>query len=177
MIREELVADAEALGRRVEELAAALFRDYAHSGLTVLCIAPGARRFVADLTRALAARGVAADRLDLRVQRLDETELGPVQVDPFDVDRLRDREVVVVDDIADEGLLLPSVVELIETACEVRSIRTAVLVDKRERRRVSVSPDYVGFAVERGRIFGYGIDAGAGEDSLDRIGVWIDERF
>jgi hypoxanthine phosphoribosyltransferase len=177
LIREELVADAEALGRRVEELAGALFRDYADGGLTVLCIAPGARRFVADLTHALAARGVVADRLNLRVQRLDDTELGPVQVDPFDVDRLRDREVVVVDDIADEGFVLPSVVELIETACDVRSIRTAALIDKRERRRVSVSLDYVGFVVERGRVFGYGIDAEPGHGDFDRIGVWIDERF
>lgn len=177
MASEELVADAPAIARRVEELAAALFRDYADSSLSVLCIAPGAKRFVAELTRALSLRGLVPDCVDLRVQRIDDTELGPVQVDPFDTDRLRDREIVVVDDIADEGLLLRAVVELLETSCDVRSIRTAVLVDKRERRRVRVALDYVGFVVERGQVFGYGINEGGDHADLDRIGVWIDERF
>ena len=70
------------------ELAARLARDYADAPLTVICIAEGATRFVGDLLRLLAGRGVEAERLDVRAHRTEGTTLGPVQVEHFDPDGL-----------------------------------------------------------------------------------------
>ncbi|HEY6363442.1 MAG TPA: hypothetical protein VI585_01495 [Candidatus Binatia bacterium] len=39
-----------------------------------------------------------------------------------------------------------------------RSIKICALIDKRERQRVDVPADYVGFEVDKGFIVGYGID-------------------
>jgi hypoxanthine phosphoribosyltransferase len=84
--------------------------------------------------------------------------------------------VLVLDDIADEGATLRAVLEIAALG-EPRSLRTAVLVDKRERRRVAVPLDYVGFSVERGWVVGYGMDLDGRYRELDWIGVLVDERF
>ncbi len=176
-MRIEPLVSEEALRARIGSLVDALYRDFADSQLTVLCIATGARRFVADLDAGLRARNLRPAHTEVRVHRSDGTELGPVQIGSLDAEALRDRDVLIVDDIVDEGLTLQAVIELVETTCEVRTIRTAVLVDKRERRRVDVPLDYVGFRVERGWVIGYGMDLDGAHRELDWIGVAVDDRF
>ena len=73
--------------------------------------------------------------------------LVPVAVEPFDAARCRDRDVVVVDDIADEGRTLDAVLQLVRAAAP-RRVRTAVLVSKPARRRIAVPLDYVGFGMD-----------------------------
>ena len=82
-------------------------------------------------------------------RRPSGTDLGAVQVDGFDPTVLEERDLLIVDNIADGGTTLRAVLELVELA-ETRTVRTAVLVNKQERRRQEVRLDYVGFEVERG---------------------------
>jgi hypoxanthine phosphoribosyltransferase len=65
----------------------------------------------------------------------------------------------------------------IAALAEPRSLRCAVLVDKRERRRAAVTPDYAGFVVESGWVVGFGMDLDGAHRELDYIGVVRDERF
>jgi hypoxanthine phosphoribosyltransferase len=66
--------------------------------------------------------------------------------------------------------------ELVAEA-EPRSLRSAVLVDKRESRREPLSLDYVGFVVERGWVVGFGMDLDGRYRELDFVGVVVDPRF
>jgi hypoxanthine phosphoribosyltransferase len=86
------------------------------------------------------------------------------------------QDVLVVDDIADAGVTLRAVLEVVALA-ETRSVRTAVLVDKRERRQEDIALDYVGFEVESGWVIGYGMDVDGEYRDLDWIGVLRDDRF
>ena len=172
---EPLFSEAE-IEVRIGELSARIYRDYADSPLTILCIAEGARRFVDALVAVLVARGLQPDRITVRARRTEGTSLGPVQVDSFDSQRLEDRDVLVVDDIADEGSTLRAVLDLVSMA-EPRSVRTAVLVDKREHRTEPLALDYVGFEVESGWVIGYGMDVDGEYRDLDWIGVLRDDRF
>ncbi|MCP5068416.1 MAG: hypothetical protein GY946_17790, partial [bacterium] len=146
-MRIEPLFSEEQIQERVRELADRLARDYFDLPLTVICIAEGARRFVDDLLRQLARCGVEPERLDVRAQRTEGTTLGPVQVDHFDPEGLEGRDVLVADDIADEGATLRAVLEIVSLG-EPRSVCTAVLIDKRERRTESVSIDYAAFELE-----------------------------
>ncbi len=175
-MRIEPLFSEDEVRERVAQLAARLARDYADSPLTVVCIAEGATRFVGDLLRLLAQRGVVAERLDVRAHRTEGTTLGPVQVEHFDPDGLDGRDVLVADDIADEGATLLAVLEIVSLA-EPRSVRTAVLIDKRERRRHDVPVDYAGFEIERGWVIGYGMDVDGEYRDLDWIGLLKDDRF
>ncbi len=71
---------------------------------------------------------------------------------------LRDRHVLVVDDILDEGPTLAAILG----ACRAQgaaSVRAAVLVKKRHDRCVAgLAPDYIGVEVEDRYVFGCGMD-------------------
>ena len=172
---EPLFTEAE-IEARIRELSARIYRDYADSPLIILCIAEGAARFADALTAAVEPRGLRPERLTVRVRRTEGTELRPVQVDAFEAERLDDRDVLVVDDIADEGSTLRAVLELVSLA-DPRSVRTAVLVDKREHRTEALDLDYVGFEIESGWVIGYGMDVDGEYRDLDWIGVLRDDRF
>lgn len=152
------------------EIADRLYRDYADSPLTFLCIDEGARRFVEVLTERLERGNVRFEVHYVRATRTRGTTSGEVQVDAFDPSVLEDRDVLVVDDIADEGATLRAVLELVELA-ETRTVRTAVLVDKHERRSQPLRLDYVGFEVESGWVVGFGMDVDGEFRDLDEIGV------
>ena len=165
---------AHEVRERVQVLAARLYRDYADSPLSIVCIAEGARRFAEALAGPLEKRGVPLDVHFVRAQRTRGTELGEVQVESFDPGVLEDRDVLVVDDIIDEGATLKAVLDLVGLA-DVRSVRTAVLVSKGERRGESVGVDYVGFEVERGWVVGFGMDLDGEFRDLDEIRLVADE--
>jgi hypoxanthine phosphoribosyltransferase len=68
------------------------------------------------------------------------------------------RDVVVVDDIFDEGATLKAVVDDLRQS-GARSVHTAVLVDKRHDRKVpGFRADFVGLEVEDRYVFGCGMD-------------------
>ena len=66
---------------------------------------------------------------------------------------VRDRHVLVVEDIADTGLTLETVVARIRAAAPASVKRCALLV-----RRGSPVPDFTGLALAPGFVVGYGID-------------------
>jgi hypoxanthine phosphoribosyltransferase len=175
-MRIEPLFSEDEIEARIRQLSARIYRDYADSPLVVVCIAEGALRFVDALLADVEPRGLRPERLDVRARRTDGTDLHPVQVDAFDAELLEDRDVLVVDDIADEGTTLRAVLELVSMA-EPRSIKTAVLIDKREGRTEPLDLDYVGFEIERGWVIGYGMDVDGEYRELDWIGVLRDDRF
>ena len=155
---------------RISEIADRLYRDYADSPLTLLCIAEGAKRFAETLTERLQRDNVRHEIHYAVARRSSGTDPDAVEVEGFDPSLLEERDVLVVDDIVDGGTTLRAVLELVELA-ETRTVRTAVLVNKQERRRQEVRLDYVGFEVERGWVVGYGMDVEGEFRDLDEIGV------
>jgi hypoxanthine phosphoribosyltransferase len=167
---------AETVRTRIAELARQLARDQAGAPFVIVCIDRGAVRFVEALVAALARHGVRPEVRHVRARRTEGRELRAVQVESFDPARFEGRDVVVVDDIADEGATLRAVLELVADA-EPRRLRSAVLVDKRESRREPLRLDYVGFEVERGWVVGFGMDLDGSYRELDYVGVVVDPRF
>ena len=69
----------------------------------------------------------------------------------------RDRTVLLVDDILDEGITL-SAIEARYRAEGAKAVFKAVLVRKDRPRKVPVSVDFVGLDVPDRYVFGYGMD-------------------
>jgi len=72
---------------------------------------------------------------------------------------LRDRTVLIVDDILDGGMTLAAIVEEVK-AMGAAVVQTAVLVDKHHKRVENglKNADFVGLQVDDHYIFGYGMD-------------------
>jgi len=166
----ELVS-ADAVRARLEELVVEVAGVLAGRRPLFIVIAEGARRFAQTIARGVAARGVECDELIVRARRTEGTKLlGHVQLDSFDAERCRGRDVLVLDDIADEGRTLAAVLDRVRAAGPA-SLRTAVLVSKQARRLVPLSLDHVGFHIEDGWIVGFGMDLDGRFRDLDHLAV------
>lgn len=71
---------------------------------------------------------------------------------------LKDRAVIIVDDILDEGVTLAEIIKYCKKA-GASEVACAVLIDKKhERKKGELKADYVGLEIEDRYIFGYGMD-------------------
>jgi len=160
--------------RAVEERIAGLAHELANAlpgrAPLLAVIAEGARRFADRLAAGLAERGVRAEQVVVRARRSRGTRLLPVELEGCAPAQFAARDVVVVDDIADEGRTLEAVCAQVR-AGGPHSLRTAVLVSKVSRRQVSLALDHVGFEVARGWVVGFGMDLDGAYRELDFLGV------
>ena len=70
---------------------------------------------------------------------------------------LKDRNILIVDDIFDEGITLLEIIKYCKNK-GAREIYSAVLVDKIHNRKVDSKPDYIGLEIEDRYLFGFGMD-------------------
>jgi hypoxanthine phosphoribosyltransferase len=112
----------------------------------------GAFVFFADLVRELAIE-CEVDFIRARSYGSGTMSSGRVQIlKDIEID-VRKRHVLVVEDIADTGLTLDTVVARIRAASPASVKRCALLV-----RAGSPQPEFAGFTIEPGFVVGYGID-------------------
>ena len=83
---------------------------------------------------------------------------------------VKDRHVLLLDDILDSGHTLAAIREKLETA-QPRSVRICVLLSKKKERAREVGADYVGFEIEDEFVVGYGLDYDERYRNLPCIGV------
>lgn len=156
--------------RRVRRLGAEISALYADvDEITVIAIVNGSIFFAADLLRAI----TIPTRLDcLRVSSYGN-DTKPVTT-PQILDRirldLRDRHVLLIDDILDTGRTISRVVEVV-SQLQPATLRTCMLLEKRARRQVPFDADFVGFQIPDDFVVGYGLDFAERYRSLPCIGV------
>jgi len=161
---------ARAVDDRIAALAGELASALGGSEPLLVVIAEGALRFAQRLTERLAEHGVRAEQRFVRARRSRGLELRPVELEGCEAPQFYGRDVVVADDIADEGRTLEAVCARVREGAP-RSLRTIVLVSKLSRRQVPLALDHVGFEVARGWVVGYGMDLDERYRELDWLGV------
>jgi hypoxanthine phosphoribosyltransferase len=168
----ELVFGPEEISRQVKAVAAKVDAHYGPlvsraDPLVVLGVLNGAFVFMADLIRAVSIPlEVDFIRLSSYEDRADSSQEVVLLKAPERP--IAGRHLLVVEDIADCGLTLQWLLGYLETKGPM-SVKTAVLVDKRERREVKVELDYTGFVQEGGFLVGYGLDYAKSYRELDGI--------
>jgi len=172
-VKQTCLISREAIARRVAELGAQISRDYAGRDLVMVGVLKGAFIFLADLVRELAFP-VEIDFARLASYGGGTSPTGEVHITKDVELPLKDRDVLIVEDIMDIGYTLSFLKQHLATH-RPRSLKICCLIDKRERREVEVQLDYTGFVVERGFLVGYGLDCGEKQRTLPEIYV-IEEK-
>jgi hypoxanthine phosphoribosyltransferase len=140
----------------VRELARQIAVDYQHRPVTIVGVLTGSLMFLADLVRHLDLP-LRIGLLQASSYRGDNKTPGPLQVGPEMLPDLRDRHVLLLDDILDTGRTLATLVPKIRSM-GVASVKIAVLLRKKGRQQVSLQPDYCGFDIPDRFVVGYGLD-------------------
>jgi len=161
---------AEALNRRIAELATEIRRDVTEEDLHLVCVLKGAVFFLSDLVRKMEG-GVSIDFMALSSYGSGMTSSGEVRLIK-DLDYgLEGRNVIIVEDIVDTGLTLHYLQEILR-ARNPKSLRTACLLSKPSRRKIEVQVDYIGFTIDDQFVVGYGLDFSERFRQLPYIGVY-----
>lgn len=167
----ETLIDEKTLQSRIAELGAEISRDYEGTdSLLLICILRGGVVFLVDLMRyitvphqidfmAITSYGAGARESD-----------GNVRVTLDLQTNIRDKDVLLVEDIIDSGHTISHVLELLGTR-QPRSLKVCSLLDKFERREVVVPIHYRGFEIPNKFVFGYGLDMDEYYRNLPFIGV------
>ncbi len=159
----------EDIARRVQELGERLSRDYQGRDLVMVGVLKGVFIFMADLVRALDFP-VEVDFVRLASYGKGTESSGEVHITKDVEAPLKDRDVLIVEDIVDSGLTMDFLLRHL-AGHHPRSLKICCFIDKRERREVEVPLDYVGFVVEKGFLVGYGLDCGEHDRTLPEIYV------
>ena len=163
----------EELEERIEELAEEINSDYKDRKPIVICILKGAIYFYVDLTRKL---NMDPELDFMRVSSYSgEESTGKINI-KIDLDKdIKDRDILIVEDIIDTGYTLKGLYEHLEKK-EPNSIKLCCLLDKKERRKVEgINPDYTGFIIPNRFVIGYGLDRDESYRTLPRICCVTDE--
>lgn len=155
-LRMKILFSRDEIGRVVREMADKISRDYEGKDLVVVCVLKGAFMFMADLVRYLKTPCVI-DFVRLASYGSGTATSGKVLVTKDLETPIAGKDVLIVEDIVDTGITLDFLVKKLREQ-NPRSLRVCALVDKKHRRRIDFSADYVGFDLDEGFILGYGID-------------------
>ncbi len=160
---------AATIARRVTELGKQIDAQMPPGPMTLVCVLKGAFVFMADLVRAI-PRQMTCDFLGVRSYGDATLSSGVVEITSDLGTTITDRNVLLVEDIADTGLTLRYLLDVL-SARGPASLRTCALLSKPSRRAIDVPVDFVGFEVPDEFVVGYGLDAGQLYRNLPYIGV------
>lgn len=145
------------IARRVNEMGAAINGTYGAEPLVAVCVLKGASIFFADLVRGIACPGLELDFVRLASYGSGSESSGHVIFNKDVETDLKDKHVLVVEDIVDSGRTMEFLAAQF-LARQPRSFRIAALVDKHERRETGPKVDFAGFSRDSGFLVGYGMD-------------------
>ncbi len=168
-----VLISAEDVQKRIAELAQAIENDYRDSeNLVCVGILKGAVFFMVDLLKQIRLP-LAVDFFQTSSYRSGQ-QPGEIRIRKDIEILIRDKDVLLIEDIVDTGYTLRTVLDLFRFR-GAKSVRLCALLDKRERRQVDVEVDYSGFEIDDVFVVGYGLDYEEKFRNLDYIGV-LDEN-
>lgn len=144
------------LQKRIAELAAQIDKDYEGTNeVVVICILKGAVFFTVDLVRKMKTP-IILEMMQVSSYSGTETT-GTISIKK-DLDAsIEGKDVLIVEDIIDTGYTLRALKEDLLSR-NPKSLKIAVLLDKKERRRVDIPVDYVGYVIPDKFVVGCGFD-------------------
>lgn len=150
--KEILRSEAE-IAERVRQLGRQITADHEGQDLAILGILKGSFVFVADLIRQI--------RLPQQVGFLEITHSTKseflTEIMFYSSFKVEGTRLLIVEDILDTGITLAYLHQQLESKGP-KSIKICTFLDKPDKRKVDIQPDYCGFTVPNRHVVGYGLD-------------------
>jgi hypoxanthine phosphoribosyltransferase len=154
-LEEILITEAQ-IQERLDILANEIYQRYDKTELTIVGVLTGSIMFVADLLRRLP--------IPLRLDNIGVASYhgGTKPTGEFAITKalrldVRDRHVLVVDDILDTGATLVRIRDMI-AGLQPRSLKLCVFLEKEIPHADNIQADYVAFKIPNKFVVGYGLD-------------------
>ena len=166
----EILIDENQLQARIQELGAEISQDYQDGNLLLICILRGGVPFMVHLSRHITSPHMM-DFMAVSSYGIGKRESGGTVRVALDLQMdIRDKDVLLVEDIIDSGHTIASVLEMLNLR-QPKSLKVCALLDKSERREAVVPIHYRGFDIPNKFVFGFGLDLDEYYRNLPFIGV------
>lgn len=167
---EKVLITEEEIQARIAEIGQELNEIYTDEDLPILvCILKGAFMFLADLTRHLTFRH-ELEFMEISSYGDDTKSSGVVRI-LLDLEvPIEGRTVLIVEDIVDSGNTI-HYLQRHFAASDPAEVKVITLLDKPSRRKVEVTPDFIGFEVPDEFVMGYGLDYAQQYRNVPYVGV------
>lgn len=165
----EILVTKEDVEERISEMADEINRAYAGKSLHLVCVLKGGAFFMCELAKHL-NMPVSLDFMSVSSYGSATKSSGVVKIVKDLDEPIKDKDVLVVEDIVDSGRTLSYLMEMLRDRGP-KSLHLCTLLDKPERRVVEVNVDYTGFQIPDKFVVGYGLDYDQHYRNLPYIGV------
>lgn len=165
----KVLVTKEDVEKRISEMADEINRAYAGKSLHLVCVLKGGAFFMCELAKHL-NMPVSLDFMSVSSYGSATKSSGVVKIVKDLDEPIKDKDVLVVEDIVDSGRTLSYLMEMLRDRGP-KSLHLCTLLDKPERRVVEVNVDYTGFQIPDKFVVGYGLDYDQHYRNLPYIGV------
>lgn len=159
MEKMKVMITQEQIWEKAAELGAQITEDYRDSGreLVLVGILRGSVPWMADIMKNIRLEDVVTDYMACSSYGSGTKTSGRVQIVKDLQEDIRDKDVLIIEDIIDSGVTLNYLKGYFANK-GAASVKICTLLDKPAGRKVDIQGDYVGFEVEDLFIVGYGLD-------------------
>ncbi len=154
---------------RIQAIGEQISRDYEGKQVHLVCVLKGGSFFMCELAKRITLP-VSLDFMSVSSYGKDTKSSGVVKIVKDLDESIKDKDVLVVEDIVDSGRTLSYLLEMLRDRGP-KSLRLCTLLDKPDRRVVDVKVDYTGFEIPDAFVVGYGLDYDQRYRNLPYIGV------
>ncbi len=160
---------------KVKFLASQIKSAYGDKNPLILCILKGSLIFTADIVRQFDFP-CTIDFMQVSSYGSGSETTGKLKIKKdMDTD-IQNRVVIIVEDILDTGVTLSNLIPELERR-GAEKVALCVLLNKPERRRIEIKPDFVGFEIENEFVVGYGLDYAEKYRNLPYVGILKPEVY
>ncbi len=159
----------EEVDRRIQEIGEQISKHYEGRQVHLICVLKGGSFFMCELAKRITVP-VSIDFMSVSSYGSDTKSSGVVKIVKDLDESIKDKDVIVVEDIVDSGRTLSYLLEMLRDRGP-RSLRLCTLLDKPDRRVVDVNVDYTGFSIPDEFVVGYGLDYDQKYRNLPYIGI------
>ena len=167
--RIRVLLSEEEVDARIQAIGDQVSKDYAGRQVHLVCVLKGGSFFMCELAKRITVP-VSLDFMSVSSYGSDTKSSGVVKIVKDLDESIKDKDVLVVEDIVDSGRTLSYLMEMLRDRGP-RSLHLCTLLDKPERRVIDVKVDYTGFAIPDEFVVGYGLDYDQKYRNLPYIGV------
>ncbi len=159
----------EAVDARIREIGEQISRDYAGRQVHLVCVLKGGSFFMCELAKRITVP-VSMDFMSVSSYGSETKSSGVVRIVKDLDEPLKDKDVIIVEDIVDSGRTLSYLIDMLKDR-KPASVALCTLLDKPDRRVVNVAVDYTGFRIPDEFVVGYGLDYDQKYRNLPYIGI------
>jgi len=164
----------EEIEKKIKDLAKEIQRDFKDQEIICIGLLKGSVLFMSDLIKELDIP-LSIDFMSVSSYGSGTSTTGVVKIlkdTDFDV---KDKKLLIIEDIIDSGLTLKYVKEFLMSK-GAQSVNICTLLDKPDRRKVDIKSDYTGFIIPDEFVVGYGLDFDQKYRNLPYIGKVVMDK-